>query len=749
MTSYFLPRFNSVKAFLFLIAALLLSLCFLPPAHAAPPRHVRMPDNINASISSISPEYDVIVAGGGVGGLAAALQAYRLGASVLIVEPSAWIGGQALAAGVTTMDDMSHQRSGIYLEYITKMRRHYDSIGKSMGTCYWYPGSIAFEPTVGLRFMYEMLSEARTAGKKPFDILTQTEITQVKRDGLTVVGVTVQDRNGAKRDVVCRVLIDATEYGDVIPLAGVAYRSGNSVTPFLNMDARIQDITWLAIIKSYPHGIPPHLIARTQLPGYELAKRNFETFVARDGHNFRFVFPVELPVNFISHNAYRGLPDSSNPRNYDGSRENWRYISKTGVNWPNDFPGRFRWEGRSGLPVRYLEDREFRAAMEREAFIKTLHFIYYMQNELGESWSIADDEYYSPELPAFVSDLPQEWHEIAKRMPPIPYVRESRRILGDFTLCSAELLRNSLNYRDGQTSHEFHDAIAIGGYFLDLHGSTSDVDMELDLNEREASIDLNRPRGPFQVPMRILIPQRIEGFLAAEKNLSMSRLTSGALRLQPICMMVGQAAGALAAISIQSGLHLREVSPVKVQRALLEAGVLLSLSRYSDVPPEHPYFRSVQLSNLHRLIDPLVPPSVSPFDIRDLDNPALARGIARGTHRGIFGVDETLTYGEMVSMLNRARAAAQASGGQPREEGSEPDRFVTLGIFADAVCRAFGFYDEATTHTTSMRRFVNALRILNSLGIFDLYDSGRELLYAFPISRGQAVEILMKAMTVN
>ena len=64
-------------------------------------------------------EYDVVVAGGGIGGIAAAIQAARLGASVLVVEPSDGIGGQATAAGVSTMDDLSRLRSGIYLEFIS------------------------------------------------------------------------------------------------------------------------------------------------------------------------------------------------------------------------------------------------------------------------------------------------------------------------------------------------------------------------------------------------------------------------------------------------------------------------------------------------------------------------------------------------------------------------------------------------------------------------------------------------------
>ena len=63
-------------------------------------------------------QYDVVVAGAGAGGITAAIQAARMGADVLVIEESPWIGGQMTAAGVTTMDDMSNQRSGIYREFI-------------------------------------------------------------------------------------------------------------------------------------------------------------------------------------------------------------------------------------------------------------------------------------------------------------------------------------------------------------------------------------------------------------------------------------------------------------------------------------------------------------------------------------------------------------------------------------------------------------------------------------------------------
>ncbi|HOK20246.1 MAG TPA: FAD-dependent oxidoreductase, partial [Thermosynergistes sp.] len=105
--------------------------------------------------------YDVVVAGGGAGGSAAAIQAARLGASVAIIEETGTIGGQMTAAAVSTMDDMYGNRSGLYGEFIDKVKACYDEKGKSLGTCYWSPITIAFEPHIGEAVLYEMIEETR------------------------------------------------------------------------------------------------------------------------------------------------------------------------------------------------------------------------------------------------------------------------------------------------------------------------------------------------------------------------------------------------------------------------------------------------------------------------------------------------------------------------------------------------------------------------------------------------------------
>ena len=584
--------------------------------------------------------YDVIIAGGGMGGCGAAIQAARMGASVLVVEPTYVLGGQSISGGVSTMDDLSTIKSGIYLEFVKRLASHYAALGKSIGTCYWSPHTVAFEPFVGQKILSGMLAECSPAPVVAY----HSEVAAVAKDGSRVTGVTLKTPEG-ERHVNCSMLIDATEYGDVLPLAGAAYRSGNSVSTSGIGESMIQDITWTAVIRKYPDGVPEHLRPKTPLPGYEQAKKNYEGYVTKDGFDFQGVYPVKQPVNFITHNGYRGLPDSFLPGDYDGAQENWAKISKTSVNWGNDYPGTYRWtNGQFGLPASYLEDRAVRAQVERDALIKTLHFIYYMQNELGEPWSVDEHEY--GELPAAAADLPDEWKAIARYLPPAPYVRECRRIVGDFTLTAYDLHDSSLSWRSGLGNRDLSDAIAIGGYIIDLHHSATDADLEKEWGEQAASVQRLEPCGPFQVPLRALIPSGIEGLLAAEKNLSMTRLASGALRLQPISMMTGQAAGALAAISLKTGLNARDVPAVLVQRALLEGNVRLSVCQFIDVPAWHKYHDGVTLAVLHGLMEARAYPQLPASPLGSTDDPATLHAIAEGRDRGRFGVDEPLTVRE-------------------------------------------------------------------------------------------------------
>jgi hypothetical protein len=96
----------------------------------------------------------------------------------------------------------------------------------------------------------------------------------------------------------------------------------------------------------------------------------------------------------------------------------------------------------------------------------------------------------------------------------------------------------------------------------------------------------------FSVPLGALVPEAADGLVVADKAISVSNVANGTTRLQPVVLLTGQAAGALAALAARRGLEPRAVPVRDVQRALLDAGAFLL--PYLDVPPDHPQFARIQ-----------------------------------------------------------------------------------------------------------------------------------------------------------
>jgi hypothetical protein len=700
-------------------------------------------------------EYDVVVVGAGTGGVAAAIQAARMGARVALVEESGWIGGQMTAAGVPTMDDLSGNLSGLYGEFVERVRYHYFKKDKSIATCYWSGNSIAFEPSVGHRILKEMIGDLRrtplAGGALPvLDIFLRARFRDVLgRDG-AVSGVLVESAgNGV--ELSSRVVVDATEYGDVLAKAGARYRIGRTTSDAKDETARIQDITYVAIAKKYPGGVPPRMRVSVPPAGYEESRKEFRKYVIRQGNGFRGEYPIRLPVVFSAHNAYRGLPDSSNRENYDASSpEAWLHITKTCVNWANDFPGMSDPEG--GLPIRYIEDPDFRRKVDTAALLKTIHFLYYISDELQEwQWGLADDEYGEPgDAPATVNltDIPREYHDLLRFFPPRPYVREGRRIEGILTLTAKELRSNSESYRDGRGNRELPTALAVGGYILDLHNADRDRDLEAEFGERNATIRECNPVGPFQIPFEVFIPERVDGLVAAEKNLSVSRLAEGAIRLQPVTMLTGQAAGAIAAVAVRRGAQPRNVNPAAVQLELLRSGSALSLCAYRDVPPGHPFWPAVSLATVRRLMDPVRVPSSPAVKINDPYNCRVQANKLAGDDKGEFGVDLPVTGTEVLSLMERVFGEEGRLAGAvlPADSATPVTRatFATaLGLVLKAKATApdLVFPDVAETD----RLFVT-LSALARTGVLGAIPAGGPFEPARPVTRGFAADVLVRAM---
>lgn len=521
---------------------------------------------------ALNSQYDVVVAGAGTGGIASAIAAARLGSKVLLVEETDLIGGQIGAAGVTSTDIGSWQwNSGLSAEYTNRVKAHYSQKGLSVGTCYFTPDSVCPEPLVARQILGEML-----AAEPNLTLTLSTRITKVNKSGTQITGVELNNQT----TINTNLLIDATEYGDILPLAGADYRLGNTTQTSLNDNTCIQDITYLAVIKKYPSGTPPELQFKSPPPGYnDAVKQKFAAIVTNNGSTS---FGNQYPFAVSVHNSYRGMPNSSLP----GSA-----LTKTGVNWANDY----------AIPNAraYLEDPTSRKTINCEAKLHTLQFLYYFQHDLGNTdWSVANDEGYDTPYNREGScpNIPPELKAIEQQLPIIPYVRESRRLIGLTTVTAKNIYRTNTPARSKTL---YPTSIAIGDYHTDLHSCNHASVLETGF---ETPSD-NSHVGPFQIPIEVLISQNVDGLIAAEKNISVSRLVNGATRLQPITMATGQAAGTLASLAATHHIKPRDVSPVAVQNALLTGKSILYPA--FDVNPTHPNFRQIQLSLLRSQILPI------------------------------------------------------------------------------------------------------------------------------------------------
>ena len=251
-------------------------------------RAVEDPAAVETPFSKLAESYDVIVAGAGTGGIGAALQAARLGAKVLLIEETDHLGGQMGNAAVTSMDDGGIwgknpvRERGIYREFHESAVNHYYTLDKDPFTAYKFnlQSEGGFEPRVARGILLSLIEETRKTAPAGavLDYVTRTKVSGVGKTGDTVNRADLEhwtEKGPEKRSVACKVLVDATEYGDVIPLTGARYRVGVCPATILTRRRRIRTTHGSASFASI-EGIPDDLKIKNPRPGYETIKRRMK-----------------------------------------------------------------------------------------------------------------------------------------------------------------------------------------------------------------------------------------------------------------------------------------------------------------------------------------------------------------------------------------------------------------------------------------------------------------------------------------
>jgi len=113
-------------------------------------------------------------------------------------------------------------------------------------------------------------------------------------------------------------------------------------------------------------------------------------------------------------------------------------------------------------------------------------------------------------------------------------------------------------------NRQWEDSIGRGGHPVDISG----VSKELNVNNVQE-------KWSFGIPYRCLVPENINGLLVAGRCVSASRVASGAIRPTVQCMIMGEAAGAAAAICVKNGTEPRDIDIKVLQAALKAQGAVL------------------------------------------------------------------------------------------------------------------------------------------------------------------------------
>jgi hypothetical protein len=158
--------------------------------------------------------------------------------------------------------------------------------------------------------------------------------------------------------------------------------------------------------------------------------------------------------------------------------------------------------------------------------------------------------------------LPRDEYVDLNHWPHQLYIREARRMVGDFVMTQKDL----------QTELTKPDAIGMGSYNSDSHN------LHRFVNERgfvENEGDMQVPVTPYQMPFRVMLPKKAEATnLLVPVAFSASHVAYSSLRMEPQYMILGHAAGVAAALASASGRAVQDVDVEELQTKLREQGAM-------------------------------------------------------------------------------------------------------------------------------------------------------------------------------
>ena len=536
--------------------------------------------------AAATAEYDLVVYGGTSAGIVAAVQAARMGKTVAIVAPEKHLGGLTSGGLGNTDTGSPGVIGGLSLEFYQRVWKHYQqaaawrsqTIDAYVGRHERRPidderkAMWKFEPHVAERIYEDFVREAKIPVFRNEWLDRAKE--GVRKDGARLVSF----RTLSGRTYAGRMFIDASYEGDLMAAAGVKYHVGREAASAYGEE-------WNGVrakVRHHKHhfGMVPKPISAYRVPGDPnsgvLARISTKPpGIEGEGDHRIQAYCFRLCLTDDPENRIPFSP----PKGYDSAQyelllrifeAGWRDVLGLSSPIPNRKSDTNNRGPMSTDNIGYNYDYP-EASYERRREIIAEH----EQYQRGLFYFIAND----PRVPADIRDVVKRWGYAKDEFtdngnwPHQIYVREARRMIGQFVMTENELLRR----------RPTPDSVGMGSYHIDSHNVQRYVDAD-GLVQNEGDIGVHLP-GPYPIAFGSLVPRRGQcDNLLVPVCASTSHIAYGSIRMEPVFMVLGQSAATAAMLALDARVAVQDLPYEVLRRRLLADGQVLSLAEPAKAP---------------------------------------------------------------------------------------------------------------------------------------------------------------------
>lgn len=490
---------------------------------------------------------DICIYGATSAGVIAAYAAAKSGNRVILIEPGKMIGGLTTGGLGKTDAGIKEAITGLSLQFYQRVAQKYGLPGEQ-----W-----TFEPRIALEVMQDYIREEKIT------LLMETQLTKLNKKKTVIRSIQLNDiRTGKTVSVSARQFIDCTYEGDLMAKAGVSYfigREDNSVYSETLNGFQLPEYHKQSGYHQFPDGVSPYKIPGDPSSGLVWGITKGEPHPAGRGdkkvqaYNFRICLtdsaenriPITRPEDYDSTRyelmarLFEAQPAMRDINNYFI----WSLMPnrKTDINNRGGFSTDMIGMNQHWAEAGYRE----REKMLRQALSYTKGLLYFMTTD--------------PRVPDTLQQFVRNWgypkdeYEQFGHFTPQLYVREARRMVGEYVMTEH-------NCRGEAT---IDDGIGLASYGMDSHNCDRIVVNGMVKNEGNVEVGVKRP---YLISYRSITPKRRECTnLLVPVCLSSSHIAYGSIRMEPVFMLLGQAAAMAASMAIKGNIPVQRVNVAELQ----------------------------------------------------------------------------------------------------------------------------------------------------------------------------------------